>query len=169
MLLRIGYRTPCSNVRAEKLPKFIPKLMRQLHQNKRATFLGSPPRDLSKHVQNKASLFGRFQSRCRPCCPSYRHSSRFGCLPTALAAAPNAARDIAFRTSSQTTIFISDRPCRETVTTPSFVRCPSCLWGLSGSRKEPEATCAFRLRAMSPHLASKGPTEPQETLTARKR
>ena len=88
--------------------------MRQLHQNKRATFLGSPPRDLSKHVQNKALLFGRFQSRCRPCCPSYRHSSRFGCLPTALAAAPNAARDIAFRTSSQTTFFISDRPCRET-------------------------------------------------------
>ena len=113
MLLRIGYRTPCSNVRAEKLPKFIPKLMRQLHQNKRATFLGSPPRDLSKHVQNKALRFGRFQSRCRPCCPSYRHSSRFGCLPTALAAAPNAARDIAFRTSSQTTIFISDRPCRD--------------------------------------------------------
>ena len=26
------------------------------------------------------------------------------------------------------------------VTTPSFVRCPSCLWGISGSRKEPEAT-----------------------------
>ena len=122
MLLRIGYRTPCSNVRAEKLPKFIPKLMRQLHQNKRATFLGSPPRDLSKHVQNKTLLFGRFQSRWRPCCPSYRHSSRFGCLPTALAAAPNAARDIAFRTSSQNTIFISDRPCRDPSRPPrSFV------------------------------------------------
>ena len=131
--------------------------MPQLHQNKGATFLGSSPRDLSKHVQNKTLLFGRFRSRCRPCCPSCRHSSRFGCLPTAPAAAPNAARNIAFRTPSQTTIFISDRPCRESPRTRQR-EVQASIWSCSqaaahGAKTRAPADSFSRSRAGQPrHL-----------------
>ena len=54
--LRVGYRNPCSDVRAEKPPKVIPKWVTKRKQKQGPSFLGSPPIDCENTYKLKQRL-----------------------------------------------------------------------------------------------------------------